>query len=116
MSLTNEQLAELKQDLENLQRQLSAGVEGSSEAVKPVSLDEPIGRLSRMDAMQQQSMAQANRQAARARLGLVESALGRMGRGDYGRCADCEEFVAWARLKAKPEAVLCISCQREREL
>jgi DnaK suppressor protein len=114
--LTPEQLRELRENLEALRSELTSTVADSAAATRPVSLDEPIGRLSRMDAMQQQSMAQANRRASIARLGQVDSALGRLERGVYGRCLGCDEDVAWARLKARPEAFLCIRCQREQEL
>jgi DnaK suppressor protein len=115
MTLDAAQLEDFRRRLETLRGELARVVEGSAVAVRPVSLDEPIGRLSRMDAMQQQEMARANRTAARARLSQVEAALARLDRGTYGACLDCDEDIAAARLAAQPEALLCIGCQRERE-
>ncbi len=82
---------------------------------RPVSLDEPIGRLSRMDAMQQQSMVQANRRTAQTRLIRIEAALRRHAKKEYGLCMECEEGVGYARLKAQPEAPFCIGCQTGKE-
>lgn len=35
--------------------------------------------------------------------------------GKYGICESCGREIAPERLKARPEATLCIECQRERE-
>ena len=52
--LTEEQILTLKQKLIELESQLRAILEQTENQGKPVDLDEPIGRLSRMDAIQQQ--------------------------------------------------------------
>jgi len=113
--LTDKQKSELHQALLELQRELLKQLEDSSDGAKPVSLDQPIGRLSRMDAMQQQSMVQANRRTARNRLSRLEGALRRYDSDDYGLCVECEEEIGYARLKAQPEAPFCIDCQNNRE-
>jgi DnaK suppressor protein len=113
--LTSEQTAELHDDLRSLERELRALLESSAEQAQPVDLDEPIGRLSRVDAMQQQSMLQANRGAMQRRRQQVEAALRRIEQGDYGDCAECGEEIGLARLKVKPETALCIQCQTQQE-
>ena len=113
--LTDEQRSELYQALLELRKELQQQLEDSSDGAKPVSLDEPIGRLSRMDAMQQQSMVQANRRTAQTRLTRIEAALRRYDSEEYGLCVECEEEIGYARLKAQPEAPFCIGCQGNRE-
>ncbi|PLX94896.1 MAG: molecular chaperone DnaK [Desulfuromonas sp.] len=114
-ALTQRQLAELQQDLIGLQGELLALLDMSSESSRPVELDQPIGRLSRMDALQQQHMAKANRQGHEQRLRLVENALGAIRNDRYGECRSCEEPVGYPRLKARPETPFCLACQEERE-
>ncbi len=87
----------------------------SSDAARPVDLDQPIGRVSRMDALQQQSMVAANRASARLRRKQVDAALRRLDEGDYGDCASCGDPIAPRRLAAHPEAPLCVACQGRRE-
>jgi len=113
--LTAEQLSEQHRTLLKLRKEMQKQLEDSSDGAKPVSLDEPIGRLSRMDAMQQQSMVQANRRTARTRLTRIEAALRRYDKNEYGLCMECEEEIGYARLKAQPEAPFCIGCQGNRE-
>jgi len=48
-------------------------------------------------------------------LGQVELALQRMDAGEYGICDRCHEEIDFARLKAVPQATLCMSCQKLAE-
>jgi len=113
--LTEQQCAELQQALLSLRTELQQLLENSSDGAQPISLDEPIGRLSRMDAMQQQSMVQANRRTTQTRLTRIEAALRRHANDGYGCCVGCEEEIGYARLKAQPEAPFCIDCQSNKE-
>jgi DnaK suppressor protein len=45
----------------------------------------------------------------------IEEALGRMDRGEYGRCMDCGQWIRPERLEAMPYAVRCRSCQEKWE-
>lgn len=46
----------------------------------------------------------------------VEDALQRMATGAYGWCGRCRDEIDFARLKAVPQATLCMACQRLAEL
>ena len=109
------QLRILKSDLELLHRELQDLLKSSLESTKAVELDQPIGRLSRMDAIAQQKMAQANRINHRLRFDLVKAALASFDRQEYGFCRTCEEPIGYGRLKAKPETPFCLECQGARE-
>jgi len=85
-------------------------------ATATVTLDQScVGRLSRMDAMQQQAMAQSSRQRADVTLKRIEAALGRCDNGSYGYCLDCGEPIDQRRLEFDPVATLCIGCAEARE-
>jgi len=71
-----------------------------------------VGRLSRMDAIQQQAMAQAQerrRGQERARIG---AALDRIDDGEWGYCLTCGEEIAEARLRHDPSVAVCVGCAR----
>lgn len=113
--LSDEQLAELKTDLLVLRAELQHQLDSTRQSSEAVDLDQPIGRLSRMDALQQQAMAKANRAGSAQRLQQVEVALQAIRQGRYGECRRCEEPVGYARLKARPESPLCLVCQELKE-
>ncbi len=114
-ALTGEQIAELTQILEEVRREIEAQLDASREDVKPVDLDEPIGRLTRMDAMQQQNMTKAGRRSLEARLKQIAGALAGVQTGDYGFCVRCDEPIGYPRLRARPESRLCVHCQEHLE-
>lgn len=102
-------------ELRRLQAELELLLKTSNEGAQIVELDKPIGRLTRMDAMQQQQMNMANRRAVEIRLQQVKAALRRLEEDSYGMCLSCDEPIGVARLRVRPEAPLCISCQGRRE-
>jgi DnaK suppressor protein len=78
----------------------------------PVSPDNAIGRLTRVDAMQAVSVRQALARDHEAELRLVERALRAIADGQYGVCRRCREPIAEARLRARPHALSCVKCVR----
>ena len=116
MSLSNDQRAELKQRLLGLQSELQAGMAQREAAAAPVELDQTVqGRLSRVDALQGQAMAQAAVRRAQAQLLNIARALDRIDADDFGRCADCDELIAYARLQRDPTHQRCVACAQARE-
>ncbi len=76
-----------------------------------VELDQQaVGRLSRMDAMQQQAMAEAQERTRRLDLQRIELAYRRLREGDYGYCVDCDEEIPEKRLEIDPMAERCVKC------
>lgn len=92
--------------------ELEESLETLKDAAKPVDLNDPIGRLSRMDAMQQQQMALNSKNQMELALKLVDQALVRLQNEEYGICLSCEEDISEKRLKARPETPFCTKCQK----
>ena len=113
--LTDPQLEALQKALREQLVTLKAQMTVLDEGARPVELDQPIGRLSRMSAIQQQKMTEASSRRLGERLRLTVAALGRFSRGDYGYCIECDDPVGYPRLVAQPETSLCLSCQQARE-
>jgi DnaK suppressor protein len=113
--LTPEQIVDLHGDLLALKTDLRAVLDGLVEGTRPVEPDPAIGRISRMDAIQIQQMAQASKRTAKRRLQQVEAALRRVDAGEFGECYECGGGVGYRRLKARPESAFCVHCQGRRE-
>lgn len=104
---------EFKEALGKLEIELQQDLEEMKKSSKPVELDQQsVGRVSRIDAIQQQQMALASIQRMEQRLKHVKSALGRLKTEDFGFCLKCEEPIATKRLKARPESPLCLNCSQ----
>jgi len=76
-----------------------------------VMLDQTsVGRLSRMDAMQQQAMANATSQRRKIEITQAKAALERIKHGEFGYCVECGEAIASKRLTHNPSITTCITC------
>ena len=112
--LTAAQLTELAADLAQLREELMAQLARAGDHSAVVELDQQlVGRLSRMDAMQQQELVKANRRQHEVRLKQVIAALHRIDEGSFGECRRCEEPIGVSRVEARPEAPFCLDCQEE---
>jgi len=111
--LTSKQVDHFKQMLLERQAELKARDREGASWRGPVELDQQsVGRLSRMDAIQQQEMAQAEARRRTSDLARIEMALKRVAEGEYGWCAECGEPIAYRRLEIDPAATLCVDCAR----
>ncbi|MEP1470073.1 MAG: TraR/DksA family transcriptional regulator [Halieaceae bacterium] len=83
----------------------------SRDAADTVALDQSkVGRLSRMDALQAQQMAQETARRRQQQLQKIESALRRIEADDYGYCYKCGEAIEDARLTFDPASTRCVNC------
>ncbi|WP_111657504.1 TraR/DksA family transcriptional regulator [Isoalcanivorax indicus] len=88
----------------------------SSSARKPVELDQQsVGRLSRMDALQQQAMSVSSTARRRHEIRAIRAALTRLDNNDYGYCEDCGCVIQEKRLALYPTVTLCVGCAEARE-
>lgn len=84
----------------------------SQEERQAVQLDQQsVGRLSRMDAMQQQAMAQAQERNRAATLVRIDQAFKLIEQGEYGYCLSCGDEIAEKRLEIDPTASHCVACK-----
>ena len=86
-------------------------IEGAAGAAAPVELDQQVqGRLSRMDAIQGQAMAQATNERRRIEIAQIDAALKRMDEGEFGFCVVCGDAIATKRLELNPAIARCLEC------
>ena len=48
-------------------------------------------------------------------IALIDDAIERLANGEYGKCLDCGEMIAEARLKVRPYALFCVKCKSRHE-
>lgn len=95
-------------------KELNATAKASS--LSTVDLDQSrVGRLSRMDALQMQAMAQEEQRRRTVELQRIEGALDRLKAVDFGYCVVCDETIGAKRLALDPSVPTCIQCARNAE-
>lgn len=116
-ALNPEQKAALRSRLLQMQDELRISLRERSAAAAPVELDQSTqGRLSRVDALQGQAMAQASVRRAEQQLVLVAQTLRHIDDADFGCCEDCGDLIPMARLQRDPCHRRCVPCAEAREL
>jgi len=108
--MNEEQLNQIKKkvysEIDTLRKEISS----LEKEIRPIEPDNAIGRLTRMEAINAQSMQEANLNSAKVRLKKLENTLGRIDDDEYGICCDCEEPIAFKRLLLLPESLRCVQC------
>ena len=92
--------------IKGLETQLKLA-DASDDSIVP---DNAIGRLTRMEAIQAQSMNAAARREKQRRLHRAQRALERIDKGTYGTCVECGQEIPTGRLEIMPEAPYCVRC------
>lgn len=109
--LSADQLQPLRADLERALARLERSMKTSARAARPVQLDQTsVGRLSRIDAIQNQSLTQGLRAREDAKSALLRGALKRIDQGTYGLCTGCAGPLQFERLSVFPETPTCSGC------
>ena len=94
ISKTEEQIAELK------------------ELTKPIAPDDAIGRVSRMDAINNRSVNEATLRQTQLKLQSLKRVLSMYGTPDFGRCIKCKTEIPIGRILFRPESLYCVNCAK----
>lgn len=109
--LTPEQTGQIREELLRILQRLERSLKTTGRAARPVNLDQTsVGRLSRMDALQNQHLTKGLQERERARQMQIREALQRIEQGSYGICAGCEQPIPFERLLVFPETLRCAAC------
>ena len=101
----------MRQRLLRLQDELQHLLASTENPDKPIELDQcTVGRLSRIDALQTQQIAQHTARRRQQQQTQIEGALRRIESGDFGFCAVCDREIDIRRLQADPTKTRCIEC------
>lgn len=79
---------------------------------RPVEPDCAIGRISRMDAINNQSVTESSLRQAEGKLKKLKIVLSRIGDKDFGLCNKCRQTIPLPRILYRPESMLCVHCAR----
>jgi DnaK suppressor protein len=80
------------------------------ELTKPVAPDDAIGRITRMDAINNKSVTEASLRQAEEKLRNLQRVLSRVGTSDFGICIKCAKPIPEGRILYRPESLTCVDC------
>ena len=111
--MENNEKAKMKANIEEKLTAIKEDIVSYELLTKPVSPDNAIGRLTRMEAINSKSINESVLRKARDTRSQLERALAKIDNPDFGLCRECEEPIPTARLMVLPETDLCVQCAED---
>lgn len=109
-SLTDDQIRELRDELERTLGRIQRSVSRNGGGRAPDLDQSAVGRLSRIEALQNQGFTKDLQDRERLQLEQVVEALKRLDAGTYGLCTSCGKPIRYERLTVFPETRTCSGC------
>ncbi|MFK7783167.1 TraR/DksA family transcriptional regulator [Psychroserpens sp.] len=82
------------------------------ELTKPIAPNDAIGRVSRMDAINNKTINEASLRQAVSKLKTLNIVLSKIEDHDFGICLKCKQTIPIGRILIRPESLLCVNCAR----
>ncbi|MBT8195135.1 MAG: TraR/DksA family transcriptional regulator [Bacteroidia bacterium] len=92
---------------------LADDIEDLKEQTKPIAPENAIGRISRMDAINNKSVNEAALRSSLDKQQKMEHALEIIDTEEFGKCIRCKRDIPFGRLYVMPESEKCIECARK---
>ena len=89
---------------------LKAKIAELKELTKPISPDCAIGRVSRMDAINNKSVNEAALRLAQTKLRNIDISLEKSEDIEFGKCRQCGYEIPIGRLIVMPGSTRCVGC------
>lgn len=80
------------------------------EMTQPIKPENSIGRLSRLDAINNKSVVEAALRRAKENLSALKAAVENIEDEKFGLCKGCGNAIPMGRIVLKPENPYCVSC------
>ncbi len=102
--------ANLKQVMEQKKEELIRLIVDLKEATKPMGLDNSVGRISRMDYINNKSVNEMGLRKAENDLKALDRWLDMYDTDRFGKCSKCGKEINVNRLVLMPASTRCINC------
>lgn len=108
--MTTEERNNLKILIEEKIGILGENIAELEELTKPIAPENAIGRVSRMDAINNRSVNEAALRQSRNKLKGLQNALRDIDKSAFGLCIRCGNPIPAGRLLLVPESRKCVNC------
>ncbi|HMC01974.1 MAG TPA: TraR/DksA C4-type zinc finger protein [Flavobacteriaceae bacterium] len=98
----------IKKEIQNAERL----IENYKDLTKPIAPENAIGRVSRMDAINNKSINEAALKKAQQKLKNLQIALSNINDSGFGNCAKCNNSIPIGRILLVPQSRFCVNCAR----
>ena len=108
--MDQKQKSEIKEKIEVEIDKTQDDIKRFGEMAQPVAPDDAIGRISRMDAINNKSVAEASLRKSREKLKQLKYMLSNITDPEFGLCAKCKTPIPIGRMLLMPQSRFCVRC------
>lgn len=110
--MTKDELHTIKTQIDQEIEKTSLLVANYRELTKPIPPENAIGRISRMDAINNKTVNEAALKKAEQKLNNLKIALSNINDPDFGQCSKCNMPIPIGRIRLMPHSRFCVNCAR----
>lgn len=111
-TMNRKDLKDIKLKIEDEIRLTEKAILHYKELTKPISPENSIGRISRMDAINNKTVNDAALRKAEQTLKNLQIALSNINDPDFGLCGKCHQPIPVGRILLMPHSRFCVNCAR----
>ena len=104
------QLKEIQQKLLSEIETTQLKVDEYTELCKPIAPENAIGRISRMDAINNKSVVEAVLRETKNKMQQLQVMQNKINDADFGTCIQCKQIIPFERLMIRPHSKFCVQC------
>ena len=110
--MNKEQKKQIEEKLNNEVEDTKTKISKYKELSQPIAPENSIGRVSRMDAINNKSVVEAALREAEEKLLKLLEIKKKITQKDFGNCIKCKNEIPFGRLIFRPESQLCVYCAK----
>lgn len=108
--MTTDQISTIKRNIEEEIEKTVLSISNYTELTKPIAPENAIGRISRMDAINNKSINEEALKKAKHKLVNLKVALLNINDPDFGVCHKCNHPIPIGRILLMPQSRFCVHC------
>lgn len=108
--MTQKEIEEIKAIIQTEIEKTKKRIKSTEEMAADVEPDDAIGRISRMDAINNKSVTDASIRKANEKLKQLFYMIEQVGKDDFGLCVNCKSTIPIGRLMLMPHSRFCVNC------
>ena len=104
------QIKEIEIQLQLELKMTQEKIDNYTELCRPIAPENSIGRISRMDAINNKSVVEAALREAKKKMQQLKLMKIKIKDQDFGNCMKCKQPIPFGRLVLRPHSKFCVNC------
>jgi len=108
--MKQEELKKIEKEIRTMISQITIEISDLEDSTRPVAPENSIGRISRMDAINNKSVVEASLRNRKKKLSKLQLSLSKVYKPGFGTCTSCKRTINPKRLILMPQSDKCVNC------